>query len=306
MYLIGEATLLLLCWIILLSWCNGLQQGNKLEIDSDKNLLEKVLKRLNAVEVKCELQTDENAELRQKVAALETQITALQAENKQMGTHLRVLQTRDQMLVDESRNKERHVKEKKKKEIDTKDGSDRFSTYNNVDDPYKALDVSIYSGVNSSHFRKNLYRRKKRESYVNVAFFATIRSHHLEHLSPNQPLIFDHVITNIGNAYNNHTGDFRAPVSGTYVFSVTLMTVNSGTIHCLMVQNGKGVAYIYLYGTDTQDATSSVTAALELQEGDNLAIHNMLNDVSIHGHGYTYFSGFLLYQDYSNPGIIGK
>ena len=35
-----------------------------------------------------------------------------------------------------------------------------------------------------------------------------------------QTVVFDHVITNIGKAYNPHTGHFTAPYDGLYFFSV--------------------------------------------------------------------------------------
>lgn len=127
----------------------------------------------------------------------------------------------------------------------------------------------------------------------------------MEHLGVNQAIVFDHVITNVGNAYNSFTGDFRAPVSGTYVFSLTLMSLGAETVHCKMEQNGIGVANIYVY-TDTADATSSMTAVLELKQGEDLVIRNIQADVKIHGYGYSYFSGFLLRQNYTNPDIIGK
>ena len=46
-------------------------------------------------------------------------------------------------------------------------------------------------------------------------------------LSVGQRLVYDTVITNTGNAYSTHSGSFRAPVGGTYIFSVTACSRNA-------------------------------------------------------------------------------
>lgn len=140
---------------------------------------------------------------------------------------------------------------------------------------------------------------------MNVAFFSTL-GNHLQHLGVNQNIVFDHVVTNIGNAYNNHAGDFRAPVAGTYVFSVTLMAYGSHTTHYRLVKGGSSMANIYVRGTESPYASSSMTAVLQLKQGDDVAIRNVDNDEFLHGSSYSAFSGFLLYQDFSSSVVVGK
>ncbi|XP_053380245.1 uncharacterized protein LOC123524370 [Mercenaria mercenaria] len=55
-------------------------------------------------------------------------------------------------------------------------------------------------------------RRTRNESPV--AFFAALKQH-LSKLGAHQPITFENVVTNIGNAYNNTSGSFIAPVPDT-------------------------------------------------------------------------------------------
>ncbi|XP_076468179.1 uncharacterized protein LOC143298999 [Babylonia areolata] len=56
----------------------------------------------------------------------------------------------------------------------------------------------------------------------------------------NGPFIFDRIITNIGDSYNNHSGIFVAPYDGVYVFSFIM--INDGgapTIHAGIEKDGE-------------------------------------------------------------------
>ncbi|XP_053395418.1 complement C1q tumor necrosis factor-related protein 3-like [Mercenaria mercenaria] len=146
---------------------------------------------------------------------------------------------------------------------------------------------------------------QRRQNERNVAFFSTLGPH-LQHLGANQIIAFNRVITNIGNAYNSHAGDFRAPVSGTYVFSVTLMAYDSHDTHYNLVQNGTTVANIYVRGTEAPFSSSSMTAVLQLKQGEDVAIRNVDTDEYLHGGYYSTFCGFLLTQEYTGLDIVGK
>ena len=52
-----------------------------------------------------------------------------------------------------------------------------------------------------------------------VAFYAWHNTNPL-HTGPQGTLVLDHVITNIGNAYDGTTGVFTVPTSGIYDFQV--------------------------------------------------------------------------------------
>ena len=53
----------------------------------------------------------------------------------------------------------------------------------------------------------------------------------------NQRLVYDTIVTNEGNAYDAETGIFRAPLNGTYIFSVTACATNSDRFSLYIVKD---------------------------------------------------------------------
>ena len=48
-------------------------------------------------------------------------------------------------------------------------------------------------------------RIRRAENEMDVAFFATLTNHQT-HVGVDQSIMFDNVVTNIGNGYHNHLG----------------------------------------------------------------------------------------------------
>jgi len=140
-----------------------------------------------------------------------------------------------------------------------------------------------------------------------VAFLATLTSHIL-HAGQNQPIVFDRVVTNVGNAYNPHLGAFTAPVAGIYVFSVSLLSIAGHTTHYQIKKNNNFISNIYLRtppGAGEYESTSQ-TVVLQLTKGDDVTLRNMDGDESLHGINYSTFAGFLVWQDFNQPAVVGK
>ncbi|XP_045176620.2 cerebellin-1-like [Mercenaria mercenaria] len=150
---------------------------------------------------------------------------------------------------------------------------------------------------------RNRFRRAENENPV--AFFAAI-TNHVTHAGVNQTYVFDHAITNLGNAYNNHNGNFVAPVDGTYVFSVTLMSLYHVNAHAKFFKNGQPVSTLYVSGAEAGYDTTSQTIVLQLHKGDDISVHNIDVDVSMAGAHYSTFSGFLLQENYSSSVVVGR
>lgn len=64
-------------------------------------------------------------------------------------------------------------------------------------------------------------------------------------------VIFDMVVENVGDCYNEITGIFRATVSGMYQFSITMTSRGKGQYaHIQLMKNGKEIGRVFC-GSDT-------------------------------------------------------
>ena len=101
-----------------------------------------------------------------------------------------------------------------------------------------------------------------------MAFFATITLHTLYHLGGHQNIVFEDVVTNLGNAYNNHQGVFVAPVSGLYLITSSIRSVPNMEFWAELVVNGIVIVKSNGRGTDNRHGTGAQTAILTLKKGE--------------------------------------
>ena len=111
-----------------------------------------------------------------------------------------------------------------------------------------------------------------------VAFYAYI-SKDFTHIGNGHVFVFDTVVTNSGNAYNNYSGIFTVPSSGLYAFSYSIAVAgyhmsgdhdsNFGEISVQLVRNGSPCGSI---AADTEassdDEMATGFAILSLDAGD--------------------------------------
>ena len=136
-----------------------------------------------------------------------------------------------------------------------------------------------------------------------IAFQAFLTTHKIIQNIRNQTqrtVIFDEIRTNLGGAYDGHTGIFTAPVAGTYVFSLTI-GIYTGDSHPL-----EGYAYLIkndqtqmtlLADTHAQAGQNDIatgTVVVVLNAGDKLHVESSNNNLYIVGQHLSFFSGFLL------------
>ena len=84
-----------------------------------------------------------------------------------------------------------------------------------------------------------------------VAFTAALSS--TQSPIDGETVIFDVIVTSVGNSYNSETGVFTCPVGGLYVFTVNVLTwigcPNSNECHAFvrLMKDGADVGYVVAY-----------------------------------------------------------
>uniref|UniRef100_A0A671V4M0 Cerebellin 10 n=1 Tax=Sparus aurata TaxID=8175 RepID=A0A671V4M0_SPAAU len=141
----------------------------------------------------------------------------------------------------------------------------------------------------------------KRDGKVKqVAFSASLLASGSGHIGPfntQTPLVFRHVVTNIGNAYNPNTGFFIAPVRGAYHFEFHLHGGGhaSHASGAVLVKNGENI-FIAIEHQPSYSVNPSNGVTLLLEVGDVVFMHQWANtriyDSQNH---HTTFSGHLLF-----------
>ena len=58
-------------------------------------------------------------------------------------------------------------------------------------------------------------------------------------LGVHQTIIYDHMVTDIGNADNQYTGVYKAKMTGYYVFSVSVKPYSESSVDMELMRNGR-------------------------------------------------------------------
>ncbi|CAC5380241.1 unnamed protein product [Mytilus coruscus] len=122
-------------------------------------------------------------------------------------------------------------------------------------------------------------------------------------LGSGQAIVYDTIMMNYGNAYNNNSGHFTAPVSGIYLASAGIVAEPGKRVAIDLFLNSKFM-YVTMY-VDARSirpyAYSSKTFPIFLRQGDNIWFQGRLGyeGSSVYGfpnYLHTYFAGVLLNQ----------
>ncbi|XP_039604361.1 EMILIN-1-like [Polypterus senegalus] len=124
-------------------------------------------------------------------------------------------------------------------------------------------------------------------------------------------VIFDKVLVNDGNFYDDSTGIFTAPVSGRYFFSAILTGFNNEKIEAVLSKSNFGIARVDSGGfqieglenkpiaenKQTPGSLAVFNIILHLNEGETVCIDLVMGKLAFSDEPLTIFSGVLLYQD---------
>ncbi|XP_062611216.1 complement C1q tumor necrosis factor-related protein 3-like [Saccostrea cucullata] len=141
-----------------------------------------------------------------------------------------------------------------------------------------------------------------------VAFFAEL-SQDLVNPSQGQKVVFDQILTNVGNAYDPTTGIFTVPVTGTYHLNVVLSSPNNNEaghyMHFFILQNGRKIAYLFLDHNTDFWLHASTSTVIQGTKGDVIWLtvgvaggkHILAGHRSGEGEIHSHMSGFLIQAD---------
>ncbi|KAL4234622.1 positive regulation of adiponectin secretion [Mactra antiquata] len=154
------------------------------------------------------------------------------------------------------------------------------------------------SGDKSQYEGRGISRR---QILSNIAFSAGLTGTKNK-AGINEKIIFDQVITNVGNGYNNLLGEFVAPVHGIYIFHASVMAESNKEVYCRFVVNGTyHLNAMYANGFNGGHGQGSQSTIVLLKQHDSVSVQNMATEGTIFSSVdlYTFFSGFLLAPDVS-------
>lgn len=103
---------------------------------------------------------------------------------------------------------------------------------------------------------------------------------------------YDHMVTNLGGAYQRTTGIFTAPYRGLYSFSCSLMSHSSNYVNLEMVKNG--IPVFAIFSAAHTFPQSSQTIYLVLNQGDHIWMQNHNTFQAKLQTGYNVFSGIFI------------
>ncbi|KAM4610076.1 cerebellin-1-like isoform 3-T3 [Polymixia lowei] len=139
-----------------------------------------------------------------------------------------------------------------------------------------------------------------KRQFKQVAFSASLLASGSGHIGPfntQTPLVYRHVVTNIGNAYNPNTGLFIAPVRGAYYFQFYVFGHGhpSHPSAAVLVKNGQHIFTAYDHQPSIA-VSSSNGASLLLEKGDVVFIRLWRNSrIFDNVNHHSTFSGHLLF-----------
>ncbi|XP_025114338.1 complement C1q tumor necrosis factor-related protein 4-like [Pomacea canaliculata] len=130
-----------------------------------------------------------------------------------------------------------------------------------------------------------------------VAFTVHFSQHSVS-VGLHSTLVFDTVVTNIGNAYDSRSGLFTSPYDGVYVFFLTAMSENShGVIQLALRKGDTELAVTWGDGQNDPNDQETAHVLVPLKAGDRVWVSHKDGDTELYGGPWSTFSGWLVHAD---------
>ncbi|XP_061180615.1 caprin-2-like [Saccostrea echinata] len=153
--------------------------------------------------------------------------------------------------------------------------------------------------VTSQAMKMEILEKELKLSKEIIAFTAVLNYNtSISDLKKGQRIIFNGVITNLGNAYNDKTGTFHCPTTGLYGFYYNLHTLRDKYAMVALTKNGDGnYAYAFSGNHSSGESDGSTFVVLSLMKGDRiwLRANKDCSTGEVLKYQVNTFSGFLLH-----------
>ncbi|XP_047194913.1 complement C1q-like protein 4 isoform X1 [Hippoglossus stenolepis] len=165
-------------------------------------------------------------------------------------------------------------------------------------DKLKEENKDLQTRLNASEMEIDKLKQSGGKAAPQIAFSASLSNSGEIYSGPctDKSLIFKRVFSNTGDAYDQNTGIFTAPVGGSYFFSFSTYGYNTHVMGAMLMKNG--LLQISTHESPTADGSdsSSNSVVLRLAAGDKVHVELWDNGrVFDNLNGHTTFSGFLLF-----------
>ncbi|KAK3109152.1 hypothetical protein FSP39_024115, partial [Pinctada imbricata] len=115
-------------------------------------------------------------------------------------------------------------------------------------------------------------------------------------MSPKQIIQFDNITTNIGNAYDENFGRFKAPFAGLYEFVLTATSYSGQMVNLEMVKNGAMLCRAHAASSNYE--TGVCVSMVHLDVDDDVWVRHYNGQGSyLYSTYYPTFAGHLIKAD---------
>nr|XP_022296813.1 complement C1q-like protein 3 [Crassostrea virginica] len=124
-----------------------------------------------------------------------------------------------------------------------------------------------------------------------VGFSVNVKAKELK-LGAGQTVIYDEVLTNEGNGYDDRTGVFTCPLAGTYIFVIDALSPPATWLNLYL--NKTMVASLHVSAGHKSNTYLQIsrTVVLTLKKGDHVkVVNNVSYTGTVYHGGYSGFSG---------------